>query len=518
MKILMVNPKGKGFSAFPISVPMGTLALGSFLKERGHEIYLLDREIKNEPVKKIIEKFNPDVVCITFLSCSQVDDILYVAKTAKKFGLPVLCGGHMASAIPEQVLLTGVVDYVGFSEGEYTTLELLEVLQGKRTPESVKGIFYLNENKEMIKTQERPFADLSEFPVLDYSLLHSVQTYVSDYDSPCCEWLIFCAKCCPWNCSFCENEHYHRRKYRKRPIHHILEEIRIAVVEYNVQQILFCDELFGADKKYLRKLCAKFKELDFSFIWQCETRIGQLSREDMEIMYDAGCRGLLIGVESGSPAVLDRIKKNYDIKKMNETFHNAREVGIEIKPMIIFGFPDETQDDIKQTIHACFRMNAEVAPNFFLAIPRTSLYNQLLSSRRIQPSKSLNDCKKSYIGNTFTEKRLSEKNYSKIPTIDLCVIRSFFAFNNVFCKKPEERGGVKVSPKILLEKISVLIRRRRAKGKTLLESILNLINDILAACIMTYYAHAYPKIRKKYDLYAKNFGRQDWDDLPDWGE
>ncbi|MCL2023399.1 MAG: B12-binding domain-containing radical SAM protein [Oscillospiraceae bacterium] len=510
MRVLAVFPKTPPTLVYSATIPSGTLALSSFLKAQGHEVFLLDREVNRKKLKKVLDEFQPEVVCITLLSGLQIDDMIYVAKTAKEQGLPVLCGGQMASAIPEQVLLTGFVDYVGFGEGEYTTLELLEVLQGKRARESVKGIFYLDEQKRLVETEFRPFADLSDFPKYDFSLLHNVASYYTSKPFASKIIRVCYAKGCPYNCAFCFNDRYYRRCYRRRPKELVLEEIRELVQEHGADGINFSDEIWGVDKEDLREFCSKIKEQNLPYKWMCETRIGQLTREDMKVMRDAGCREVFYGIESGSPEVLERIQKNYDIKRMNETFENMRQLDLITLAAIIIGFPDETCGQLKQTVHAFFRVNPRYTLlTYYTVIPGTALQQQLVEHGRIKSSMNILDYRFAFgeEGNKFT-------NYSQIPTRELRVVHAFFNWHMVFNNKSQDKDAG------IFKNIGAIVNHtlHNIKKHSLLKALRTIWDGFAFVCTITYYSHAYPKIRKKYDLYAKNFGRQNWDDLPDWGE
>jgi len=136
--------------------------------------------------------------------------------------LPVLWGGHTASAIPEEAARSGCVDYVGISEGEYTMLELLE---GRRAPETVPGIAYVDERGEYRRTPDRPFANLADFPPLDYSLIPTRKFYTPlPFASRL--FIMMASKGCIYKCAFCFNSEYHRCQWRAYPLDVIFQQMK----------------------------------------------------------------------------------------------------------------------------------------------------------------------------------------------------------------------------------------------------------------------------------------------------
>jgi len=95
----------------------------------------------------------------------------------------------------------------------------------------------------------------------------------------------------------------------------------------------------------------------------------------------------------------------------------------------------------------------------------------------------------------------------KLPDKELQVIMNFFNWQMVFRKK-RKIPGVK-RPSIFVMEVKNLLDYLRRGG--LRGLVRGLWESGKLFCTVAWYAQAYPSIRKKYDLYAKNFGRTDWD-------
>ena len=501
MRVLFIRPQAGFHIAFSPQPPLGPLALASFLQARGHTVRIFDDQIERNLMKAVAE-FAPDAVAVTLLCESMIPSALQASRALKALGLPVFWGGHMASAIPEEIARSGYVDYVGISEGEYTMLELLEVAQGKRAPETVLGIAYVDENGDYHRTPDRPFADLREFPPLDFSLI-PVERYLSNFPFSNSQFLIMASKGCVFRCTFCSNDDYHRCQRRMYAREVIFHQVKTLAENYKVDGILFSDELFGADKQELGAFCQSMEDLGLGLTWGAQTAIGILTREDMKMMHEAGCRLLEFGLESGSAEVRKNLHKYYDASKIDETFRNCREIGILTMANFIVGLPDETPEQVRETIRLFFRIHADVvSTTFYTPIPGSQLYKTLVDSGRLIPKKTLEEME----CNPMEWQTLSQ-NFSRIPDKELQVIKNFNHWQVVFGRKQKTTGFKRDS--VLKTGVSNLLAYLRSVGLRGLAR--GFWESARLFCTVAWYAHAYPAIRKKYDLYARNFGRTDWD-------
>jgi len=500
MRILFIRPNS-GIIVFHAPMPpLSSLTLASFIQAKGHAVQIFDHQMERNLTKTVMA-FRPDVAAVSLLAESMVPDALRLSRTLKALHVPVLWGGHMASAIPEIVARSGCVDYVGISEGEYTLLELLEVIEGKRAPETVTGIAYMNERGEYHRTSDRPFANLANFPPLDYSLI-PIKKFYTPLPFAKHLFIMMASKGCIYKCSFCFNSEYHRCQWRSYPHDIVFAQMKYLTEHCRVDGFLFIDEMFGADKQNLRGFCRRMVGLGGHLTWSMETTIGMLTREDMQLMHNAGCRMLTFGLESGSVEMRKKLRKYYDASKIDETFRDCNEIGILTKANFIIGLPDETPQQLRETVRLYFRTHPHAAAlGFFTAYPATPLYRSLLAQNRLTP-KTLEE-----MGGPVAERQKLTQNFSCIPRKDLIVVASFVHWHTIFGKKRKVHGTKTNSiANVGLNNLLGFVRAYPSPT-TLLQAGWEAIKFV---CTTAWYAHAYPSIRKKYDLTAKNFGRTDW--------
>jgi len=485
--------------------PTATLNLASFIQREGHGVRIYDRNIAKQSVSRALDAFEPDVIACTLMFARQIGDMQSVCREIRSLrpNLPILCGGLMASLIPELILKEGAADYVGIGEGEYTLLELLEVVSGQREASMVRSLVYLDRDGQPVHTPPRPFADLGEFPETDFSLL-PMDKYFGFHPGAPRTLAVYASKGCPGRCTFCFNEAYHRCQYRARRRQTVLREMETLATDWNADGFVFIDELWGVDKEELRAYCddivALSEKLGRRIGWACETRIGALDREDLERMARAGCFRICFGLESGSPELLKRMKKGYPLGRIETDIGNCKAVGIRTLPLVIFGFPDETPAQIKQTVHTIFRLN----PSFygigmFYVPPGCAEYNKLVSAGRLEPPTDLAGWAE------WEDSRTMTANYSAVPDRELNVISGFFYWRMLFQDRGDRTTGRLDYIRMALRRVTGNIGR---KGFIAL-----CLKQVRFVFWTAWHTYAYPGIRKKYDLYPRNFGRKDWEDL-----
>jgi radical SAM superfamily enzyme YgiQ (UPF0313 family) len=83
----------------------------------------------------------------------------------------------------------------------------------------------------------------------------------------------------------------------------------------------------------------------------CNMRLGSsITKEDAVLMKKAGFRLILVGIESGNQATLDRIKKGETIDEMITNVKMLRKAGLYPHITIMFGYPWETGQDAERTL------------------------------------------------------------------------------------------------------------------------------------------------------------------------
>lgn len=488
MRILFFFSRPSALGRTMPSFPLGVLSIATYLSSKGHAVKIIDRALDRESPKKKIREFNPDLVGVTVISDLVYYDAIRVSQAAKKEGIPVAWGGYLASALAQLALKEPCVDYIVMREGELTYEVLLEAIKDSTSVEAIDGLAYKNENGVHIN-KPREFADLAEFPTMDWSLIDVPQYFQSFFF---CKRMvyIYSSKGCPFDCTFCYNGDFNLARQTRRPIEHIMTEIEQLVSVYNVDGIYFSDEFWYYPKPERERFldwCIRRKDL--AFVWGIQTRLGVYDRQDLQKMYDAGCRWILFGVEGGTPERIKNVRKHISLDNAKETVRDCKEIGIITQTSFIIGYPEEDADEIRATLQVARDIDSPLIPISILYLePGSEIYNEAIASGRYEAPKSLKAFCKINRGDK------SVVNLSAVPERDLRVVH-FYCQWKPFSQKdsvPGEKYGI-------LKKYAsdTFIRLRRYGVKA---SVVGAAASVRVFFTVLWYSHAYPGILKKYGL------------------
>jgi anaerobic magnesium-protoporphyrin IX monomethyl ester cyclase len=142
-------------------------------------------------------------------------------------------------------------------------------------------------------------------------------------------------------------------------------------------------------KQWIITFCEMIERRGMKFTWQLPsgTRSEAIDSEVCRALYHAGCRNMTYAPESGSIAVLKRIKKMVKLDRLMASMHDAVREGMNVKTNIIIGFPDETRREAWQTVAFVARMALagvhDVSVSLFSPYPGSELFAGLRKSGKL---------------------------------------------------------------------------------------------------------------------------------------
>ncbi len=490
MKVLLINA-ATYYAKHTSVMPLGSLSIASYLQNNGHEVKVCDREVDGVGTLKI-GSFSPDIVGIATPSFEGFPDAVKISKKFKKQNIPVVWGGQAPSLVPDLALKSGVVDYVVIGEGEFAFLELINALTHNLSLHDVDGLAFLKSG-EIVINNGREFADLADLPIIDFGLLNPEKYFVPYIG---CERMlhIYASKGCPHQCTYCYCMCLHKGVWRPRPFDDILSEIRYLIEAHGLDGVCFTDDLFGPSQKHVNEICDRIIDSELKFAWGCNMRADNCEKEELQKMYDAGCRWILFGIESGSQTRQKSIKKSIKLDVAQETVKHCREIGIYTTATFIIGFPDETQEETMQTIQYMRELDANAKfPNYCGVIPKTELAENLMRDKRWQIPQTWKEAAKFRIMDRFSD------NLSNLDEKEMKVILSSYYWVNLFKKYPQEGKSSRV-----LFKRAFMQTIEAFRWGTIYSMIL-VVKSAGEFLEIFYYAKMFPKILKKYELDSKSF-------------
>lgn len=488
---MLINPSLPVYLRIP-SIPLGLVSIASYLEHYGHDVVIVERSVEKNDIKSKMQDFRPDIVGISSISYSSSTDAIRITKFIHKNyrNLPVVCGGAAASALPELYLREAEMDFVILGEGEVTWKEFVDAWKGERTFYDIKGLAFLDQGKYVCNPM-RPVADLRLFPELDWSLVDPQKYYSSFFH--CTKMLyLHASKGCPAACTFCANKQFHQGRNRCRDPRHIMHDIEYLVGNCGADGIYFSDEIFLPQRSVRNELLDLIIKSERNFVWGCQMRLGVLKPEDIDLMYAAGCRWILFGIESGCEQVVRNIKKGIDLSLAKPTIDYCFEKGITVQASFIIGFPGETEEQIKQTVNMA-KQFSKCLPvlNILTVLPNSEIYNDQIEMNPdfIAPS-SIKEWIR--IEKTMTDK--TPVNLSCVPYNDLKTIHYYFQWKDFSNKSSVAGDSYGIVKKLARDTFDRVFKHGLAGF------FYGGFNSVKQFLTVFYYSHFFPSILRKYDL------------------
>jgi len=187
---------------------------------------------------------------------------------------------------------------------------------------------------------------------------------------------IVASRGCVYNCTFCAAARSLNKDYpvRERSPESLIDELHeIAQAYPEVNSIRVLDDLFLKSNASVEKAIDVFTK--FSFQWRSMAHVQtfrQTTDEMMRQLKDSGCFELFIGIESGSPKILEQINKTKDLEVIVRNLTKVFRAGINMKGYFIYGFPEETEEDMQMTFDLANQLK-EIAISYGVNF-RTSVF------------------------------------------------------------------------------------------------------------------------------------------------
>lgn len=382
MNIALINIRdGVSKNEFP---QLGLLYLASVLRNEGYNISYFDTTAENSSLEKVlsgIRSFRPDICGFSLYTGGILKQYKAIEEIKKIFpDCVIIVGGPHASALPEQTLNECMeIDFLVCGEAEETLRELLNLMRDGKSPDGIDGICYKKDGLFMHNKARELIADLDSVPFPAYDLVFSNKYKYHNRKMEIGGRVaaVTTSRGCPFNCAFCYKAIFGSR-YRRRSPKNVVEEIKILIKEYKVDDIMFVDDLFAVNRQWLKEFCQELGRNNLNIPWKCLGRVDTLSMEDMKMMKAHGCYGIEFGVESGNDMVLQDINKKITVSQVRKTFKEAKKAGLLTAAYLIFGNRLDSHDTILQTM----QLVRNIGPDFcgfatLLPFPGTKVYELL---------------------------------------------------------------------------------------------------------------------------------------------
>lgn len=277
-----------------------------------------------------------------YTMCNSFHNTIEISKMISNSNkdIKIVFGGPHASLCALDILNKfDWIDGVGIGEGEKNILNIVDSLLNNKSLSKVEGFAYkdnknnyivLNKNKELIE-------NLDELPFINYELINLKNVNSISLDV---------GRGCPFACKYCSTKTFWKRKFRLKSSERIIKEIKFLHNIYNKNKFDFIHDLFTVNKFKIIDFCDKLKKENLNIKWSCSGRIDTLNEDVIKRMSEAGCSSIFLGIETGSKF----LQKDIKLDNIWNTLELIRKYNIDITMSFIYGFPNEDEEDLNDTI------------------------------------------------------------------------------------------------------------------------------------------------------------------------
>jgi len=326
--------------------------LTNFLRHRGYQARYIN--LFQYEKEKLKEYLSHDPLCVAITTTFYVvnlpvnEMVDFIREHNSKVKIIVggpLISNHVRNAHGREELKAALSDmgadiYVIEGQGELTLSKIVECLKKGGDLSTVPNIAYWQDG-ELHRTGVVPennsldenFIDWRSFPEED--LGPTIQTRT--------------ARSCAFKCSFC-NYPTRAGALSLTSLDVIEKEIDSMMALGNVKNMVFIDDTFNVPFPRFKDICRLMIRKKYPFNWFSYFRCSNSDEEAIELMAESGCKGVFLGIESGSPTILKNMNKAATIEKYAQGIEWLRQHGIMTFGSFIVGFPGETEETVQETV------------------------------------------------------------------------------------------------------------------------------------------------------------------------
>ncbi|WP_405108933.1 radical SAM protein [Paenibacillus sp. FSL K6-1217] len=372
-----------------VDPPLNLLVLGAALIDAGYAVCLTDLALRysgtshfdaaalNDIAQLIIRK--PSRVLGFTAMCGNYSIALRIAEECKRLDPDriIIFGGPHASFVAEETLTWfPSIDYIVIGEGELTLPELITALESGQPLHGVDGLCYRAEGTVHTNPPRPILRNLDDTPFPAFHLIEDLSAYFTTAETRF--FPIEAGRGCPFHCSFCSTSTFFSRQYRTKSPARIIAEMRYIREQWGITHFSLTHDNFTVNQKFVRQFCQELLDCSESFTWSCSSRTDHVNQELFEVMMQAGCNGVFFGIESGSQSIQQTIGKKLNLNQAYELLRELHQSGLSCTVSFITGFPEETEEDLNQTLDMIIRLLsigiADVQLHQLSLFPGTQLY------------------------------------------------------------------------------------------------------------------------------------------------
>jgi len=341
--------------------PLGLGYLASYLRSK-----LPDVDVRFFLTPDEAATFEPDLIGISSVT-QNIPIAVEMAKALKRHTrVPLVLGGVHMSLLPQT--LPSPFDIGVMGEGERTLVDLVRWRRGEISDLStIPGLVVRNDDQLVETPPGEPIMTLDEIPPPDVEMLGS--SWRANYRS---RLLMYSSRGCPYRCLFCCGSRFWR-SYRCFSPSYVVSEIESRHAAFGTIWFEFWDDLFIGDEARFGRFAEMFTDrgLPDRVIPLFSVRSNLVTPDRVKLFVQMGVEGVNFGAESGCDRILRACNKTGVTVEINQRVIDLlHDNGVFVHCSFIFGFPDETYSEMRQTLKFIERNKHKLADiGFYPLLP-----------------------------------------------------------------------------------------------------------------------------------------------------
>ncbi len=324
--------------AYYIFPPTGIQYLYESIKHRDLEVRILDlnyeilRRVHTEPgfdhndwlniLVECLDDFQPSIVGLSCLFDVGITPLLKVLKALQSRGKSiVIAGGVIATYEWKNLLSHDFCHFVVQGEGENKLNYLLDKITYENTGnKETPGILFSIDTQFHETSGERDIVEVKGDLVDSYQLVNISDYYKYGSLNPFSRRehgarapfaAIQLSRGCRGECSFCAVRDFMGRGVRSRPIEDILAEMSFLVNSCSVRHFELLDDDPTFNMKLFKAFLREIIKRNWKIHWSANNGMiaASIDEELLGLIRDSGCIGFKIGIETGNPDQLRKVRK-----------------------------------------------------------------------------------------------------------------------------------------------------------------------------------------------------------------
>lgn len=369
MRVLLVSANREKLPS-PV-VPIGPLAVAAALRD-AHEVRLVDLCFEEDPrraVERAVAAMDPEVIGVGLRNLhtnaydgmerliAEYGELVSWIRAASD--APIVLGGPAYSLQPETLLAKLGGDYGVVGEGERVFRDLVDRLSRGEKPSPIQRAgatpAAIVRAARLYRGAAWPPSDLDDLapPARD---LVDPRYYAFDGTDN-----LQTKRGCAFACAYCDYPDLEGTKVRVRDPAAIADEMAARARVPGVTHMFFVDSVFNVPRSHALAVCEEIERRGNPLPWVCYASPIALDEEVVRAMARAGCQGVEIGSDSGTPRMLAQLKKPFTIDHIASARALFGQYGIHDCHTFVLGAMDETPDEVRETLAFVDRLNPDVA-------------------------------------------------------------------------------------------------------------------------------------------------------------